>query len=711
MNLSTSGSPTRLRVELPPGYDRRSVPSSSGNLTWHVEETSAGGEHWSITTAKPTNDQLWFMCVGPAELDTKTEQPILKLITLALAGRSSVNMPLNLIRAFSVVVVLCTLVACAGPASPGDTGNGSVDYIEDPTTLTSEPIVELPADFSTTDDVRVVPSALTAPDRIRGSFVPIGPVWDVTIGSEAHVSFAPSYAILRFVYQPESLVAAGLLEEFRIFVYDTADGWIPVAQTEWGFGNGSFQILGKTEHFSSFVATASAPATGQVIGVPELDQVFPDGIGGTGNATFARIDESFRYYIDRDYYLVPVLESAQNARTFADLGLDGSVGIATFNGGSVQEPFSNHKHYTGTDYIVFEAHMNLDLYLMYDGRGGTGPEDTSQDAPWIATAGFTDTIDGEAYYVETTDPVGLYRVYRRSYANGDLIRLQGNWHGIATSQVQTNYWLILKPQGNTQSDTGDLVVDVDTDPPGEVSALEASTNAGTVTLRWEDPTDTDFSKVEILYGSPDATIQYSGPIDSQGTSISGLPRAEHTFLIRSVDIYGNGSAGIAIQLNPHLSVCGDGILEPALGEECDDGNVDNGDGCTSTCRIDYSVAPDVTDLRVYSGGGLVQLYWRNPDIGYFERVEVWYGAPDADTLFPDTTDLQRATITDLPDAMHTFFIQAVYWYDIRSPGRSFQLNPRDGFCGDGVVEAPLGEECDDGNTDNGDGCSSTCTWE
>ncbi|MEM9490604.1 MAG: hypothetical protein AAGC55_15770, partial [Myxococcota bacterium] len=30
------------------------------------------------------------------------------------------------------------------------------------------------------------------------------------------------------------------------------------------------------------------------------------------------------------------------------------------------------------------------------------------------------------------------------------------------------------------------------------------------------------------------------------------------------------------------------------------------------------------------------------------------------------------------------------------------------FCGDGVVDAAAGEECDDGNTDNGDGCTATC---
>ncbi|MEM9489460.1 MAG: lamin tail domain-containing protein, partial [Myxococcota bacterium] len=33
------------------------------------------------------------------------------------------------------------------------------------------------------------------------------------------------------------------------------------------------------------------------------------------------------------------------------------------------------------------------------------------------------------------------------------------------------------------------------------------------------------------------------------------------------------------------SYCGDGVIDPAAGEECDDGNTDNGDGCTAACQL------------------------------------------------------------------------------------------------------------------------------
>ncbi|MEM3113413.1 MAG: PQQ-dependent sugar dehydrogenase, partial [Candidatus Pacearchaeota archaeon] len=35
--------------------------------------------------------------------------------------------------------------------------------------------------------------------------------------------------------------------------------------------------------------------------------------------------------------------------------------------------------------------------------------------------------------------------------------------------------------------------------------------------------------------------------------------------------------------------CGNGILEIALGEQCDDGNTNNGDGCSSTCQIEQQL--------------------------------------------------------------------------------------------------------------------------
>jgi cysteine-rich repeat protein len=84
--------------------------------------------------------------------------------------------------------------------------------------------------------------------------------------------------------------------------------------------------------------------------------------------------------------------------------------------------------------------------------------------------------------------------------------------------------------------------------------------------------------------------------------------------------------------------CGDGMVQWELGETCDDGNPWWGDGCNEYCWVE-------------SG-------WWCPS----------YGGP--------------------------------CYYE------GYQ-----GYCGDGIVQWQLGEECDDGNWYDGDGCSSWCTWE
>ncbi len=87
--------------------------------------------------------------------------------------------------------------------------------------------------------------------------------------------------------------------------------------------------------------------------------------------------------------------------------------------------------------------------------------------------------------------------------------------------------------------------------------------------------------------------------------------------------WARSSAGDGYTANFSLTLtggfCGDGTTDPALAEECDDGNTTSGDGCSSNCLVE--------------------------------------------------------------------------------------------FCGDGIRQFGLGEQCDDGNTASGDGCSDLCQSE
>ena len=124
-----------------------------------------------------------------------------------------------------------------------------------------------------------------------------------------------------------------------------------------------------------------------------------------------------------------------------------------------------------------------------------------------------------------------------------------------------------------------------------------------------------------------------------------------------------------------LSQCGDGIVQ--VGEECDDGNPWSDDACTVTCR------------KARCGDGIVQSDEACDDGNSYGHDActtactvatcgdgvVWMGVEACDD--GNTDDLDGCT-------------------SVCTPAR----------CGDGVIE--LGEACDDGNQDNSDACTTVC---
>lgn len=118
------------------------------------------------------------------------------------------------------------------------------------------------------------------------------------------------------------------------------------------------------------------------------------------------------------------------------------------------------------------------------------------------------------------------------------------------------------------------------------------------------------------------------------------------------------------------SICGNGIIQ--TGEQCDDGNNINGDGCSSTCVITTQCNDQVDN--------------------------------DGDTKidFPNDPGCSSSTDnTESPDPV----------CPIQQCPPNFTCNTNNqcvpnAVCGNGIIEQ--GETCDDGNTNNNDGCSSTC---
>ncbi len=122
-------------------------------------------------------------------------------------------------------------------------------------------------------------------------------------------------------------------------------------------------------------------------------------------------------------------------------------------------------------------------------------------------------------------------------------------------------------------------------------------------------------------------------------------------------VLGHGENANDFDFVNYMPECGNNILDD--GEQCDDGNNEDGDGCSSTCTIEVP--------ELYCGDG----------------------------------NLDQGEECDDGNIVNGDGCSSVCLFE-RRPGPSF-------YCGDGYLQG--NEECDDGNSKSGDGCSFNCKLE
>ena len=133
-----------------------------------------------------------------------------------------------------------------------------------------------------------------------------------------------------------------------------------------------------------------------------------------------------------------------------------------------------------------------------------------------------------------------------------------------------------------------------------------------------------------------------------------------------------GGAFLCIGGSCSPSSCGDGYIDTAAGEECEDGNSASGDGCEpSNCTFSCATDADCDDGNPCNGE---------------ETCSASMSCEAAAPVAGGDCDLEDGS-TGVCTA----------------GGLCASLD-----CGNGTVEA--GEDCDDGNADNADGCKDDCTF-
>ena len=161
----------------------------------------------------------------------------------------------------------------------------------------------------------------------------------------------------------------------------------------------------------------------------------------------------------------------------------------------------------------------------------------------------------------------------------------------------------------------------------------------------------------------------------------------------------NLTSGDGCDANCTNTGCGNGI--PTSGEECDDGNLINNDGCLATCVLapvcgnGIVDAGEACDNRKFCVDGAPCLF--GDDCLFGEC---------ASPINDDCSDF--CTVESCGDGvLQPFFEECDDLIDVGCAG-CFLDFPE---CGDGILELDLGEECDDGNLLDNDGCDSQCFLE
>ena len=160
-------------------------------------------------------------------------------------------------------------------------------------------------------------------------------------------------------------------------------------------------------------------------------------------------------------------------------------------------------------------------------------------------------------------------------------------------------------------------------------------------------------------------------------------------------------------IEPIIQGCGDGTRE--TGEECDDGNLRDGDGCSATCELEGVSGPCRKGLTL-CGDGTCSLNCPVTDTdfancNYNSVCETGEGCTCSDCENQQDT-CQEGLVCNVIDSACCSGVSD----GICNPYCSY-IDPdcTPSKCGNGEEEK--GEECDDGNLINRDGCSATCKLE
>ena len=218
----------------------------------------------------------------------------------------------------------------------------------------------------------------------------------------------------------------------------------------------------------------------------------------------------------------------------------------------------------------------LDEYI----NGQYYSETTAFVSSFLATINFADVSPASLY-----DAVTLWPLYEQILTSYHTIA-----SSVATNCYDTCKWIVV-----AQEPEGPLC-EIDLQPDQTIYNTNNQTIEVTCSIPWSDIGD-----IRIDCDNGDDIIIGDVWVCNYDSYGSYVPRC----------FSADQSCDAAITLRTEWctncwwdNYCGDGDWHPELGEECDDGNIDNGDGCSSNCQLEWECESCGWDN--FCGDGVVQ---------------------------------------------------------------------------------------------------------
>jgi len=263
---------------------------------------------------------------------------------------------------------------------------------------------------------------------------------------------------------------------------------------------------------------------------------------------------------------------------------------------------------------------------------------------------------------------------------------------------------------------------------------------------------TEDSKLDVLLSSAqDLTLSLRTSCAGPGTELRCGSQTRFTLDALAGETYfvvvdgatAADSGDYLLEVQARQQGCGDAIRD--VGEECDDGNVNDGDGCDPDCALEPSESePNEPQRFLADTFDFTPWFAQISPAGDVDQYRIQLVATSS-TLVVTTANLADGacglnlmdTVIDIHDtnannnvllatdddsgdgkcarAVASGLAPGNYLVKVRAAAGAdpatfpYRLDVSVGVCGDS--ELTLGEGCDDGNVDPGDGCDQNCVLE